>query len=253
LGFGFLIMYIAIITLFPRMFQALNYGIVKRAIDKNLLELECYNPRDYTTNRHRRVDDVPYGGGPGMVMQYEPLKETILNIKRKRPNTRLIYLSPCGKPLKQKHLAKLSKSSAEYILLCGRYEGVDQRLLDAYVDVEYSIGDYILTGGEIPAMVLVDGLTRLLENALGDETSALNDSFSNNLLEYPHYTRPAIIDGRSVPDVLLSGNHQAIKDWRMQQSLKNTWQRRKDLVKQGSLNEEVQQLLNKLIKEHHHE
>jgi tRNA (guanine37-N1)-methyltransferase len=246
-------MYIAIITLFPELFDALNHGIVRRAIDKKLIELEYYNPRDYTTDRHRRIDDVPYGGGAGMVMQYTPLKQTILAIKEKKPNAKVIYLSPQGRPLKQAELVKLSQTPEDYILLCGRYEGIDQRLLDAYVDLEYSIGDYVLSGGEIPAMVLIDGLTRLLKGALGDESSALNDSFSNGLLEYPHYTRPATIDGLSVPEVLLSGNHQAIEAWRMQQSLKNTWQKRKDLVKQGSLDEEVQQLLNKYIKEHHHE
>ena len=246
-------MYIAIITLFPKLFDALNHGIVKRAIDKKLIELEYYNPRDYTTDRHRRIDDVPYGGGPGMVMQYAPLKKTILAIKAKKPNALVIYLSPQGQLLKQAELTKLSQAPDDYILLCGRYEGVDQRLLDAYVDLEYSIGDYVLSGGEIPAMVLIEGLTRLLKDALGNEDSALNDSLSNGLLEYPHYTRPATIDGLSVPEVLLSGNHQAIKTWRMHQSLKNTWQKRKDLVKQGSLSEEVQQLLNKFIKEHHHE
>jgi len=247
-------MYVAIITLFPELFDALNYGIVKRAIDKKLIELEYYNPRDYTIDRHRRVDDVPYGGGPGMVMQYTPLKQTILAIKEKRPNARVVYLSPQGKPLKQKYLVELSSQVPDdYILLCGRYEGVDQRLLDTYVDLEYSIGDYVLSGGEIPAMVFIDGLTRLLKGALGDEESALNDSFSNGLLEYPHYTRPTTVDGQSVPEILLSGNHQAIAAWRMQQSLKNTWQKRKDLVKQGSSNKKVQQLLNKFIKEHHHE
>jgi tRNA (guanine37-N1)-methyltransferase len=246
-------MYIAILTIFPKMFQALNYGIVKRAIDKGLLELECLNLRDYTTDKHHRVDDIPYGGGPGMVMQYAPLQCAILAIKQKKPDVKVIYLSPKGKPLKQNHLLKLAKNSAEYILICGRYEGIDQRLIDAYVDMEYSIGDYILSGGEIPVMVLVDGVARLLKGALGNDKSALDDSFSNHLLEYPQYTRPQTIDGQSVPNVLLSGDHQAIKKWRMQQSLKNTWQRRKDLVKQGSLSEEVQQLLNNLIKEHHHE
>lgn len=246
-------MYIAIITLFPELFAALNHGIVQRAIDKKLIELEYYNPRDYTTDRHRSVDDVPYGGGPGMVMQYAPLKQTILAIKEKKPNARIIYLSPQGQPLKQATLVKLSQTPDDYILLCGRYEGIDQRLLDTYVDLEYSIGDYVLSGGEIPAMVFIDGLTRLLKGALGNANSALNDSFSNGLLEYPHYTRPATIDGLAVPEILLSGNHQAIEAWRMQQSLKNTWQKRKDLVKQGSSNEKVQQLLNKFIKEHHHE
>ena len=246
-------MYIAIITLFPQLFDALNYGIVKRAIDNQLIELDYYNPRDYTQNRHRRVDDVPYGGGPGMVMQYEPLKETILAIKAQKPNAQVIYLSPQGQPLKQSTFVQLSQAPNDYILLCGRYEGIDQRLLDTYVDLEYSIGDYVLTGGEIPAMVLVDGLTRLLKGALGNEHSVSDDSFSHGLLEYPHYTRPAIIDGLAVPQVLLKGHHQAIKTWRMEQSLKNTWQKRKDLVKQGSLNQQAQQLLNKLIKEYHHD
>lgn len=247
-------MIITIITLFPEMFQALNYGITGRAIQKKSLTIECYNPRDYTENPYRKVDDVPYGGGPGMVMQYEPLKKTIDAIKAKHSKIKTIYLSPQGAPLVQNKFIKLAEQpQSQYILLCGRYEGVDQRLLDTCVDLEYSIGDYVLSGGEIPAMVFIDGITRLLPGVLGDQTSAEQDSFSNGLLEHAQYTRPSIIDGQAVPDVLLSGNHALIQKWRLQQSLKNTWQKRPDLVKQGSLNKKTQALLNKIIKEQSHE
>jgi tRNA (guanine37-N1)-methyltransferase len=246
-------MYVAVITLFPEMFDALNYGIVKRAADRSLVKIEYYNPRDYTTDNYRRIDDKPYGGGAGMVMLYQPLQKTIQTIKIKHPKAHILYLSPQGRRLTQSHLHQLTAApDGEYILLCGRYEGIDQRLLNAYVDMEYSIGDYILTGGEIPAMVLIDGMVRLLPHALNPE-SVQHDSFSCGLLEHPHYTRPFRIDDQSVPDSLISGNHHAIEMWRLKESLKNTWQKRPDLVKKGSLNKTMQALLNQIIKEQHHE
>jgi len=239
-------MNIALITLFPEMFDALKYGIVSRALEKKLLNLKFYNPRDYTHDVHRTVDDTPYGGGPGMVMKYEPLHDAILAAKKNHITAKVYYLSPQGKPLTQDRICELVKET-EMILIAGRYEGIDQRFIEAHVDAEYSIGDYVLTGGELPAMVIIDAITRFLPGALGDEDSAAQDSFMNGLLDYSHYTRPEKIDGRGVPDVLLSGNHELIRQWRLKQSLGKTWQKRPDLVKRRSLNAEERQLLDEYI------
>lgn len=242
-------MQIHIITLFPEMFQALNYGIVGRAIEHQLLQLQFWNPRDYTQDIHRRVDDRPYGGGPGMVMKYLPLREAIRSAKAElKTKTPVLYLSPQGQPLNQSHIARLSQRPG-LILLSGRYEGIDQRLIDNEVDEVWSAGDYVVSGGEFPIMMLIDAMTRLLPGALGHSQSAAQDSFSHGLLDHPHYTRPLEIDGLEVPAVLREGDHSAIKRWRLKQSLKNTWQMRPDLIKIAVLSSEQQQLLDEVILE----
>lgn len=238
-----------IITLFPEMFQALEYGIVGRALENKLLQLQFWNPRDFTTDVHHTVDDRPYGGGPGMVMKVAPLCAAIDAAKAQLPaKVPVIYLSPQGKPLNQAHIAQLAERP-DMILLAGRYEGIDQRLIDSQVDEVWSVGDYVVSGGELPIMLLIDAMTRLLPNALGDAESAAQDSFSQGLLDHPHYTRPVEINGMSVPKVLREGDHQAIARWRMQQALKNTWQMRPDLLKIAVLSEEQQKLLDEVIRQ----
>jgi tRNA (guanine37-N1)-methyltransferase len=240
-------MQIHVITLFAQMFQALNYGIVGRALEKGILQLHLTNPRDFTNDIHHTVDDRPYGGGPGMVMKVAPLRQAIHAAKSQLgANAPVIYLSPQGKPLNQAYAAQLAQRHS-LILLSGRYEGIDQRLIDSEVDEICSVGDYVVSGGELPAMLLIDAMVRLLPGALGDAESAAQDSFSQGLLDHPHYTRPVEINGMSVPSVLLSGDHQAIQRWRMQQSLKNTWQNRPDLLKIVALSPEQQQLLNAML------
>lgn len=241
---------IGMITLFPEMFQALEYGIVGRALLQKIVNLQCWNPRDFTLDKHRTVDDAPYGGGPGMVMQGEPLRQAILAAKQQLGNsTKVIYLSPQGQRFDQqaaKHLA----TNRKLIVVAGRYEGVDQRLIDNDIDEQWSIGDYVISGGELAAMVIVDAMTRLLPGALGDEQSAQQDSFFNGLLDHPHYTRPAAWSGHKVPDVLLDGNHLAIARWRLKQSLGNTWLLRPDLLANYLLDDTEQTLLNEYINEH---
>jgi tRNA (guanine37-N1)-methyltransferase len=236
------------ITLFPQMFAAVSeYGVTGRAVSRGILQLQCWNPRDYATDNYRTVDDRPYGGGPGMVMLYQPLFEAIQAARLAAGGeARVIYLSPQGKPLEQEDLQQLSNEK-RLIMLAGRYEGIDERLIQSQVDAEYSIGDYVLSGGELPAMVMIDGIARLLPGVLGHEDSAEQDSFQNGLLDCPHYTRPEEIDGQVVPEILLSGNHQAIARWRMKQSLGRTWQRRPDLLQE--LSEEQQLLLQEFINE----
>jgi len=238
-----------IITLFPDMFSALNHGITGRAMDQSLIECTYFNPRDYTHDAHRTVDDRPYGGGPGMVMKYEPLAGAIADAKRRTDTpAKVIYLSPAGKPLTQQAITEL-RTQPRLILLSGRYEGIDHRLIETHVDEEWSIGDYVLSGGELPAMVLIDAITRQLDGALGHPQSAAQDSFFNGLLDHPHYTRPEKIAEKSVPNVLLSGDHQRISQYRLKQALGKTWQNRPDLIKRRILNEEEQALLEAYIKE----
>ncbi|MBS0350763.1 MAG: tRNA (guanosine(37)-N1)-methyltransferase TrmD [Proteobacteria bacterium] len=242
-------MQIHVITLFPELFQALNYGIVGRAIQKKILQLQFWNPRDFTEDPHRTVDDRPYGGGPGMVMKVAPLRDAIQAAKAQLGSaTKVIYLSPQGHQLKQADVVTLANHNS-LILLLGRYEGIDQRLIDSQVDEIWSVGDYVVSGGEIPAMLLIDAMTRLLPDALNHEESPLCESFSQGLLEYPQYTRPVEIDGLVVPEVLRQGDHQAIARWRMKHSLKNTWQMRPDLLKIAALNDEQKVLLQEIIKE----
>jgi len=243
-------MRIDVVTLFPEMIrQAAGYGIQGRAIQRGLLELETWNPRDYSEDRHGGVDDWPYGGGPGMVMQVQPLRAAIRAARSAGSAAPVIYLSPQGRRLDQQKALELA-GLERLVLVTGRYEGIDERIIDMDVDEELSIGDYVLSGGELPALVVLDAVTRLLPGALGDEDSAQNDSFMDVLLDYPHYTRPEEIDGKRVPDVLISGNHSLIDRWRRKQALGRTWQRRPDLLEALQLDAEQQELLNEFINEH---
>lgn len=240
-------MKIALISLFPEMFAALtDYGISGRAVDQGLVELANFNPRDYTDDRHKTVDDRPYGGGPGMVMMVEPLRRAIAAAREWADDSALVvYLSPQGKVLDQPTVNGFAQRQS-VILIAGRYEGIDERLIEAEVDEEWSIGDYVLSGGELPAMVLVDALIRQLPGALGHNESAQQDSFTNGLLDCPHYTRPENHQGRVVPEVLLSGNHENIRRWRLQQSLRRTQQRRPELLDRLPLDQEQQALLKEM-------
>lgn len=242
-------MKIAVITLFPEMFAAISdYGVSSRAIKNGLLELNYCNPRTFTNDVHQTVDDRPYGGGPGMLMKIEPLKAAIEAMRvwaaeGSSLDPKVVYLSPQGQVIRQAQLQAQVTQSQPLVLIAGRYEGIDERLLQAEVDEEWSIGDYVLSGGELPAMVVLDGMIRLLPNALGHSASAQEDSFSEGLLDCPHYTRPEVYEGQAVPEVLLSGNHQHIARWRHQQSLGRTWERRPDLLQQKELTAEQVQLL----------
>jgi tRNA (guanine37-N1)-methyltransferase len=235
-----------IVTLFPGMFDALREGITGRALDKGLIEFHSWNPRDYTRDVHRTVDDRPYGGGPGMVMKVEPLRDAIRAARKEAPGSKVVYLSPQGRVLTQQAVSQMSRLSG-LVLVAGRYEGVDERLLQSEIDEEWSIGDYVLSGGELPAMIMVDAITRLLPGALGHALSAEQDSHADGLLDCPHYTRPEEIDGMQIPDVLRSGNHELIRRWRLQQSLGRTWQRRPDLLQERQLSAEETELLEAYI------
>jgi tRNA (guanine37-N1)-methyltransferase len=246
-------MHFEVISLFPEMFSAVSeHGITARAKQRNLYQLNVTNPREFTTDNHKTVDDRPYGGGPGMVMLAQPLSQAIEAAKQKHLasglSSHVIHMSPRGKPLTHERVMALSQQPA-LVILASRYEGVDQRLLDAYVDEEISIGDYVLSGGELPAMVLIDAIVRQLPGALGDADSAIEDSFVNGLLDYPHYTRPEIYKDLSVPEVLLSGNHAKIRQWRLQQSLLLTRAKRPDLLAARSLTKEEARLLKELDNE----
>lgn len=235
-----------IVTLFPGMFDALREGITGRALDKGLIEFHSWNPRDYTRDVHRTVDDRPYGGGPGMVMKVEPLRDAIRAARREAPGSKVVYLSPQGRVLTQQAVSQMSRLSG-LVLVAGRYEGVDERLLQSEIDEEWSVGDYVLSGGELPAMIMVDAITRLLPGALGHALSAEQDSHADGLLDCPHYTRPEEIDGMQIPDVLRSGNHELIRRWRLQQSLGRTLQRRPDLLQKRQLSAEETELLEAYI------
>ena len=218
-----------IITLFPEMFSAIKEeGVIARAIKKSIISINEWQLRDFSENKYKNVDDKAYGGGAGMVMQVKPIRDCIKKIKEQEPETKVIYLSPQGDPLNQNLVEKLS-SFESLTLLCGRYEGVDERIIKNDVDLEVSIGDYVISGGELAAMVLIDSVSRRLPNVLGNKDS-LNDSFVNNLLDYPHYTRPESIDGDVVPEVLLSGNQAKIDAWRLEQAKHKTRQKRPDLL-----------------------
>ncbi|MGK0499720.1 MAG: tRNA (guanine37-N1)-methyltransferase [Oceanicoccus sp.] len=241
-------MQIGVITLFPEMFSAITeHGISGRAVKQNLLALQSWNPREFTEDKHRTVDDRPYGGGPGMVMKVAPLKAAIAAAKQALPEAKVIYMSPQGRRLDQTGVEQLG-SNEQLILVAGRYEGIDERLIDMEIDEEWSIGDYVLSGGELAAMVLIDTVVRQIPGALGHEASAQQDSFADDgLLDCPHYTRPELLDGRPVPAVLLSGDHEKIRRWRLQQSLGRTWLRRADLLEDRELNTEQKELLASFI------
>lgn len=241
---------IGVISLFPQMMDVLRTGgVTARALEAELLTLQVWNPRDFTSDRHRTVDDRPYGGGPGMVMRVEPLKRAIeaareaLGRKAHR-----VYLSPQGRRMNQQDVAALAERQ-RLVLVCGRYEGVDERLVESEIDQELSLGDFVLSGGEIAAIALIDAMARLIPGALGHEDSAKQDSFTDGLLDCPHYSRPEVIDGRRVPEVLLSGDHEAIRRWRLQQALGRTFLRRPDLLQGRKLDEEQQALLEEYLHE----
>ena len=243
-------MWAGVVTLFPQMFTALTgHGVTGRAVKRGQLTVEYSNPRDHAHDRHRTVDDRPFGGGPGMLMKVEPLLEAIEAIREKAPSTpRVIYLSPQGQPLTQQRAEALAQLDS-VVLLCGRYEGIDERIIEMCVDEEISIGDYVLSGGELGAMVLLDAVTRLIPGVLGHADSAVEDSFSEGWLDCPHYTRPEEFAGQRVPEVLLSGNHALIRRWRLKQSLGRTWLRRPELLEVLTLSKEQQQLLAEFIRE----
>jgi len=248
------IMRLGVVSLFPQMFDAITqYGVTGRAVTQGKLSLDYWNPRDFTQDKHRTVDDRPYGGGPGMVMKVEPLRDAIHAAKQQLgQQTKVVYLSPQGKLLDQQKLIELATRDA-MIFVAGRYEGVDERLIEQEIDEEWSIGDYVLSGGELAAMVLIDGVARLLPGVLGDDESAQQDSFMNGLLDCPHYTRPERIIDQSVPEVLLGGDHEAIRKWRLKQSLGRTWLRRPDLLAMDTLTDEQKALLEQFIAEHRQE
>lgn len=244
-------MWLGIITLFPEIFSALEFGITGRALQQKILELQFWNPRDFTDDPHRTVDDRPYGGGPGMVMKVEPLQKAIDAAKLaagKQTPCPVIYLSPQGRRFDQQAALQLSQRS-KLILVSGRYEGIDARLLESVIDEEWSIGDFVVSGGELPALCMIDAITRLLPNALGCSESALEDSFMTGLLDYPHYTRPEVINGMRVPEVLLGGNHADIRRWRLKQALGQTWLKRPDLLKNRIFQPEEEVLLAEFLKE----
>ena len=237
-----------VVTLFPPMFEAISgYGVTSRALEKKIYELTLWNPRDFTTDNYKTVDDRPYGGGPGMVMLAEPLEKAINAAKLRQQEAgvakpKVIHLSPQGRPLTHEAVLELAAQPG-LILLASRYEGVDERLLRRVVDEEYSIGDYVLSGGELPAMVLIDAVVRQLPGTLGDADSAAEDSFVDGLLDCPHYTRPEVYEGEVVPAVLMSGHHKEIKRWRLKQSLGRTRDKRPDLLAARPLTKEESRLL----------
>jgi len=225
------IIWFNVITIFPEMFCAItDYGIIGKAIKKKIINITFLNPRNFSKNKYKSIDDRPYGGGPGMLMSAEPLYLAIQYAKSTLKNATVIYLSPQGKELQQNNIKKLINKK-KIILICGRYEGIDQRIIDNQVDEEWSIGNYILTGGELAAMVMIDSISRLIPGVVKTQKSVEEDSFCNYLLDYPSYTRPQIIENMSVPKVLLSGNHNQIRLWRLKQSLGKTWMKRPDLLK----------------------
>lgn len=242
---------IGVISLFPEQVTAVTeYGVTGRAVERGLLSLQTWSPREFAGDRHRTVDDRAYGGGPGMVMRVEPLGETLRTARAALPEgAPTIYLSPQGRLLDQALVEELATSPG-MLLLSGRYEGIDERLIEREVDYEVSIGDYVLSGGELPAMVLIDAVARLQPGALGHAESASRDSFSaDGLLDHPHYTRPESVGGVEVPPVLLGGDHEAIRQWRLKQALGRTWQRRPDLLARRGLNQEERRLLDEFIAE----
>lgn len=244
-------MFIGIITLFPEMFKAITeFGVTGRAVKHNLLQVRCYNPRDFTHDKHKTVDDRPYGGGPGMLMMVQPLRDAIHSAKADAGDgVKVIYLSPQGRKLEQAGVKELSLNS-KMILVCGRYEGIDERLIQSEIDEEWSVGDYVLTGGELPAMTLIDAVARFIPGILGKQESAQEDSFADGLLDCPHYTRPEVLDGLTVPPVLMSGNHAEIRKWRLKQSLERTWLRRPELLESLALTDEQRKLLQQVQAEY---
>lgn len=235
-----------VLTLFPGMFDSpMQESILGRAIRQELLEVRAHNLRDWAEGKHQTTDDTPYGGGDGMVMKPEPIARAVAALKQSSPGARVLMMTPQGVPFTQQHARELAQEQG-LIFLCGRYEGFDERIRESLVDAEYSLGDFVLTGGELPAMVMIDAIARLLPGVLGSEGSAESDSFADGLLEYPQYTRPAVFDGMAVPQVLLSGDHGKIARWRREQQLLRTWQRRPELLEQAELTKTDREFLAQL-------
>lgn len=243
-------MWIGVISLFPEMFRAItDYGVTGRASRQGLLQINCWNPRDFTHDKHHTVDDRPYGGGPGMLMMVQPLRDAIQAARNAAgEGVRVIYLSPQGRKLTQTGVAELAQHQ-KLILVAGRYEGIDERVIQTDIDEEWSVGDYVLSGGELPAMILIDAVSRLVPGVLGDMASAEQDSFTEGLLDHPHYTRPEVMDGLAVPEVLLSGNHESVRTWRLQQALGRTWLRRPELLNNLALTDEQERLLAQFVRQ----
>lgn len=243
-------LHFGVICLIPEILQGLSFGVTGRAIEQGLAKVDFWNPRDWASNSYRQIDDRPYGGGPGMVMMAQPLYAAIQEAGRQMPkNRKTIYLSPQGKMIKQSHLNQVVKDNLSLLFIAGRYEGIDERVL-AQIDEEWSLGDFVLSGGELAAMAFIDAIIRLIPGGLGHLASAEQDSFMSGLLDYPHYTRPATINGLEVPPVLLGGNHRDIAIWRRKQSLGKTWLKRPDLLEEIQLSEIDQQLLAEFKCEH---
>lgn len=243
-------LWVGIVTLFPELFASfLEQGVIGRAVQRGQIEVSLWNPRDYTHDRHRTVDDRPFGGGPGMLMKVQPLRDAITAAKAASEHSaKVIYLSPQGRKLDQNGATELV-GNASLIFVCGRYEGIDERVIATEVDEEWSLGDFVLSGGEVAAMAFIDAIGRLVPGVLGHEASAVEDSFTDGLLDCPHYTRPENLDGLCVPEVLLSGHHEHIRQWRLKQSLGRTWQRRPDLLADRVLTAEQQALLDEFRRE----
>ena len=240
-------MKLGIVTLFPGMLQAVTeYGVTGRAVRNNCISVNSYNPRDFTQDKHRKVDDRPYGGGPGMLMKVQPLRDAIAKARQELGQPKVIYLSPQGRRLDQSGVVELASLNS-LVLVAGRYTGIDERLLQTDIDEQWSLGDFVLSGGELPAMVFIDAIVRQLPGVLGCQESAAADSFANGLLDCPRYTRPQTIDGLTVPTVLTSGNHDNIELWRIQQQLIRTWQKRPDLLENLVLTTEQEQFLTEFI------
>ncbi len=244
-------MWFGVISLFPEMFRALtDHGVSGRAVKQERVSVQCWNPRDFTHDNYQTVDDRPYGGGPGMLMKIQPLRDAIHAAKAAAgEGAKVIYLSPQGRKLDQQGVLELAQHD-KLILVAGRYEGIDERLIEREIDEEWSLGDFVLSGGELAAMTLMDAVIRLVPGVLGHDQSAQQDSFMDGLLDCPHYTRPEVYEGQAVPDVLLSGNHEKIRQWRLKQSLGRTWQRRPDLLAALELTNEQQRLLTEYLREH---
>lgn len=235
---------IGIVTILPQLFELLAHGMIKKAIYLNKVNIQTFNPRDWAERPSCQVDDTPYGGGAGMVLRYEPLHKAILFAHKKLPpNTRTIYLSPEGKTVTQQDLNHLATIEQPLLFIAGRYEGIDERVIESHVDEEWSIGDFVISGGELAAMVFIDALVRLLPGVLGHQQSAAKDAFMHGHLDYPQYTKPQEVDGLKVPKILLHGNHAEIEQWRLQQSLGRTWVKRPDLLKNKTLNQQEKKLL----------
>ena len=244
-------MWFGVVTLFPEMFEAVkSFGVTGRAVRNGSIELQCWNPRDFTLDKHRTVDDRPYGGGPGMLMKVQPLRDAIHAAKAAAGDEEVsvIYLSPQGRRLDHSGVQELANRK-KLILVAGRYEGIDERLIETEIDEEWSLGDFVLSGGELPAMTMIDAVSRLVPGVLGHQDSATEDSFSDGLLDCPHYTRPEQFDGMQVPGVLLGGNHEEIRRWRLKQQLGRTWKRRPELLDSLELTKEQQALLKDFIRE----